>query len=111
MRDECQRYSFVVAESEQSSPELCIFFGVRSFHHGAGISRQRIGELVEAMQASDLFNQIDLAFHVQAPARNVDGEIRVPAPFRHQLKTQLLQNAENLVGLELLPENAVNFGK
>jgi len=30
MRDECQRYGFVVAESEQSSPELRIFFGVRS---------------------------------------------------------------------------------
>ena len=34
-----------------------------------------------------------------------------PPLLRHQLETQLLQDAENFVGLELLAENAVNFRK
>src|ERR1700676_4147992 len=63
------------------------------------------------MQARDFFDQIDLALYIQAPAGNADGKIRVTAPFRHQLETQLLQNAKNLVGLQLLAENAMNFGK
>ena len=111
VRNECQRHRFVVAERQQRSSKLVVFLRIRRFHHCPGIRRQRIGEFVVAVQARDLFDQIDLAFHVQTPARNVDGEIRVAAPLRHQLKTQLLQNAENFVGLELLSENAVHFRK
>ena len=63
------------------------------------------------MQASDFFDQIDLALHIQTPAGNADCEIRIAAAFRHQLKAQLLQNAENFVGLEFLAKNAVHFRK
>ena len=63
------------------------------------------------MQTSDFFDQIDLALHIQAPAGDADCEIRIAAAFRHQLKAQLLQNAENLVSLELLAENAMHFRK
>ena len=111
MRDEGQRHRFVVTQREQRAAKLAVFFGVRGLHHCAGIRGQRIGKFVEAVQARDLFHQINLAFHIQTPAGNVDGEIRVPASLRHQLEAQLLKNAENLIGLELLAENAVNFGK
>src|SRR4051794_39839960 len=63
------------------------------------------------MQASDFFDQIDFAFHIQTPAGYADSEIRIAAAFRHQLKAQLLKDAKNFVRLELLAENAVHFRK
>ena len=111
VRNECQRHGFVVAERQQRRSKLVVFLRIRRFHHCPGIGRQCIGELVVAVQARNLFDQIDFAFHVETPARNADRELRVAAALRHQLKTQSLQNAENFVGLELVSENAVHFRK
>ena len=112
MRDKCQRDRFVVTQRQQRSAKLAVFLRVgRLPPPPRRYAGSVLANLSIAMQARDLFDQINFAFHVQAPAGNMDGEIRIAAAFRHQLEAQLLENAENFVGLELLAENAVNFGK
>ena len=46
------------------------------------------------MQARDFFHQIDLAFHIQPPARQVDSEVRIAAPLGHQVKAELLETTK-----------------
>ena len=57
-----------VAEREQRLAEGALLRCVRQLHDGAGEAGQRVGELVVAVDAGDLFDEIDLALEVEPPA-------------------------------------------
>ena len=62
------------------------------------------------MQPCDLFDEIDFALYIQPPARNAHREIRIASAFWEHIKTELVEDAENLMCLELLPQNAMHLG-
>ena len=62
------------------------------------------------MQARNLFDDIDLAFYVEAPAWNRDAKLGILLSFRNQDESQALEQTIDLAHIQIAAENAVNFG-
>src|SRR5689334_12863093 len=62
------------------------------------------------MQARNLFDYIDLAFYVEAPAGDGHAEFGVLLAFRNQDESETLQQTINLAGIQIAAENAVHLG-
>ena len=110
MRDEAQRYGFVITESEQGRAYSGLLRGFRSFDDRARKSRQRIRKLVVPVQPGDFFDQIDFAFYIKPPARNTNRKFRLRAGLGNELEAEPLENRDDLMGFKLRAENALHLG-
>src|SRR5256885_493978 len=75
MRDETQRDRLVITKCKQISSQSIFLTLIRKLLHRAGERWQRIREIVEAVDARDFFNEVNLAINVEAPGRNVHAEV------------------------------------
>src|SRR6266852_2603473 len=77
------------------------------FPNLAAVGGKSVWELVVAMQARQLFDDVDLAFDVEAPAGNMD-QIPLLAPRQHR-ETETCEDAADLNRAEFLAENSLHF--
>ena len=111
MRNKRQGYDLVVTQSQSSLTQRRVHGCLRQFRHRAPISRQRVFEFIVAMQTCDLFDHIDFAFHVQAPARDMHLKLLVSLSSRNYPEPQLFQDAKHLSRLQIPAQNALYLGK
>src|SRR5215469_7059527 len=95
MRDEGQRYCLVVSQCQRALTQTPVDRRVRQLDDSAAVGGQCIRELIVSMQPRDLFNHIDLAFHIQTPARDMYAELRIALALRNQGESQPLQQTED----------------
>ena len=62
------------------------------------------------MQPGDFFNYVDLAFHIQPPARYLHPELRIALAFGDEVETQPLQQPEDVPRVEVPTQNPVYLG-
>src|SRR6266852_5787020 len=79
------------------------------FPNLAAVGGKSVWELVVAMQARQLFDDVDLAFDVEAPAGNMD-QIPLLAPSQHR-ETEASEDAADLNRAEFLAENSLHFSQ
>src|SRR5579863_1917803 len=111
MRNERQRDRFVVSQCQSPLAESRVHGGARGVDYRAAVSGQSICEFVVAMQAGNFFDDVDLALHIQSPTRDLHAKLRVGLPLRYHAKAQVLEDAENLSGIQIPAEDALDFGK
>src|SRR4029079_7349447 len=84
---------------------LGFFRGGGQFHDGAVETGQRVLEIVVAVDARNLFDEIDLALDVEAPGGDDDR----PGDFASHAEAEALQDAGDARGRELLSEVALDL--
>jgi hypothetical protein len=67
---------FAVAESEEAGADGGFFCGCGVSDNGKR-SGESVGEAVIAVDAGDLFDEVDLALEVETPGGELDGEVGV----------------------------------
>src|SRR6267378_2289072 len=110
MRDKCQGHRLVVSQSQSPSPQSRVLSRIRRLGDRSAVSRQRILELVISVQSRNLFNQINFAFHVEPPTRDVHGKLFPLLSCWNQGETKPLQDAENLTRTHVSPQDPTHFG-
>src|SRR5580765_2135555 len=109
MRDERQRNRFVVPESKGSLTQVAVNGCVRQLNHGTTVRRKRIRKLVVSVQPSNLLDHVDLALHIQAPARNLYAELRIRLSLGNQVESEPLQQTKDQPRIQALTKNAAHF--
>src|SRR5260370_37785250 len=75
----------------------------------AAVGGKRVRELIVSMQSCQFFDDVDLAFDVEAPAGNMD-QIPLLAPRQHR-ETEASEDAADLNRAEFLAENSLHFSQ
>src|SRR5271157_2055251 len=107
LRDERDRDGLVVPEREHGVAHLRVLWLVRQGHYRAGKGRQRVGKFVVAMDARQLFQQINLALHVETPGWNLDAE--VAAGYPREAETEATQDALDFIFVKIDAENTIHL--
>ena len=103
LRNERRGERLVVAQRQQSPAQGGAMRGLRQLDHTTGKRWQRAGNLEIAVDARDLFDEVNLALHVQAPGWHGDGELRARA---FDIEAKAAQDARNLRRRNLHAEDA-----
>ena len=93
-RDEGDRDGLVVTERQHGLAHLGVLWLVGQRHYRAGKGGQRVGKLVVAVDARQLFQQINFALDVEPPGRDLHAE--VAAGCARDAETQAAQDALDL---------------
>src|SRR5271157_3760881 len=107
LRDEGDRDGLVVTERQHGVAHLRVLRLVGQRHYRAGKGRQRVGKLVVAMNARQLFQQVHLALHIETPGRNLDAEVAAGSP--REAETEATQNALDFIFVKIDAENTIHL--
>src|SRR5579864_8396660 len=105
MRDECQRYRLVVSQCERVPAQPRINRRMRQLHNRAAVRGQGVREFVVSMQPRNLFDDVDLALHIQPPTRNVYAELCISLSFGNKGESQALQQTEDQSSIQVGSQN------
>src|SRR5450759_88580 len=106
-RNEGQGNGLAVTERQQGRAQSRIFVRIGQLANLADVGGKRVWELVVAVQARQFFDDVDLAFDVEAPAGDVD-QVSIFAARKHH-ETETSKDAADFKGAEFFAENAVHF--
>src|SRR5271165_4638363 len=107
LRDERDRYGLVVAERQHGLAHLGVLQLVSQRHYRANERGQRVGKFVVAMDARQLFQQINFALHVKTPGRNLYREIA--AGCACDTETEATENVLDLYFVKIDTENTIHL--
>ena len=105
MRNKGQGQRLVIAQRPRPLAKGRIRSRARQLHHRAAVGGKRVLKLVIPVQPRDFLDHIDLALHVQSPARNMHTKLRLVLPLGNQREAQTLQQPKDFPRVEPLAQN------